>query len=349
MQEPSEFLSTLRVDLYPDEVYTFTPKGRVIVLPRGATPVDFAYAVHTEVGHQCIGAKVNGQLVPLRHTLANGDVVEILVHKGHAPSRDWLSFVHTSRARSKIRNWINVQERRQATDVGRRLLEREARACGISLKKIPDPDLQRVAGEYGCARVDDLLAELGYGKYSPRQVLAKATGQPLVEKPQEQPAKIVSTVKRFLRISDDTLRVRGYDDLMVYRAKCCTPIPGDEVIGYVTRGRGVAVHNKSCPNVQNLLYEAERRIEVEWTGAPDATFPIRLIILAQDRPGLLADATAAISEADSNIRALETRSDRFQARIEIALEITDRKQLERILANVKKISGVFDVQRVYRV
>jgi len=349
MQEPSEFLSTLRVDLYPDEVYTFTPKGRVIVLPRGATPLDFAYAVHTEVGHTCVGAKVNGQIVPLRHALTNGDVVEILTHKGHAPSRDWLNFVHTSRARSKIRNWINVQERQQATEVGRRLLEREARQCGISLKKIPDAEMARVAEEYGCARADDLLAELGYGRYSPRQVLAKATGQPLVEKPQEEPPKIVTTVKRFLRISDSTLRVRGHDDLMVYRAKCCTPIPGDEVIGYVTRGRGVAVHNKACPNVQNLLYEAERRIEVEWTGTPDATFPVRLVILTKDRPGMLADITAAISDADTNIRALETHGDKLQARVEVQLEIADRKQLERILTNIKKITGVFDVQRQYRV
>jgi GTP pyrophosphokinase len=349
MQEPSEFLSTLRVDLYPEEVYTFTPKGRVIVLPRGATPVDFAYAVHTEVGHQCVGAKVNGQIVPLRHALSNGDAVEILTQKGHAPSRDWLNFVRTSRARSKIRHWINLQEHKQATEVGRRLLEREARQCGLSLKKIPEADLLRVAEECGCARTDDLLAELGYGKFSPRQVLAKATGQTLVEKPPEEPPKIVSTVKRILHISDAALRVHGQDDLMVYRAKCCTPIPGDEVIGYVTRGRGVAVHNKACPNVQNLLYEAERRIEVEWTGTPDSTFPVRLLVLSHDRPGLLADVTAAISEAHANIRALETHSEGLQARIEIALEISDRRQLERILAAIKKISGVFDVQRLYRV
>lgn len=349
MQEPSEFLATLKVDLYPEEVYTFTPKGRVIVLPRGATPVDFAYAIHTEVGHLCVGAKVNAQIVPLRHTLANGDVVEILTQKGHGPSRDWLHFVQTSRARSKIRHWINLHERRQATEVGRRLLEREARLCGINLKKLAGENLARVATEYGCARVEDLYAELGYGKYSARQVLAKAAGQPLVEEPQPAPPKIVTTVKRMLGITDAAIHVRGHGDLLVYRAKCCNPIPGDEIVGYITRGRGVAVHNKTCPNVQKLLYEAERRISVEWTSAPQAVFPVRLVIRTEDRTGMLAAVTAAISEAGSNIRALETHGDTLQARIEVALEIADRRQLERILANIRKIGGVFHVERLYRV
>jgi len=349
MEEPSEFFSTLQVDLYPEEVYTFSPKGRVIVLPRHATPVDFAYAIHTEVGHHCVGAKVNGQIVPLRHELANGDVVEILTQKGHAPSRDWLNFVQSSRARSKIRHWINLHEHQRATDVGRRLLEKEARLCGLSLKKIPGGDLQRVATEYGCAKVEDLYAELGYGRYSTRQVLAKATGQPLVEKPEEASPKIVSTMKRMLGISSAALRVRGHGDLMVYRAKCCNPIPGDEIVGYVTRGRGVAVHNKSCPNVQKLLYEAERRITVEWTGAAETTFPVRLFIRTEDRTGILASVTAAISEAGCNIRSLETSSDHLNARMAVALEINDRKQLERVLANIRKIPGVFDVERLYRV
>src|SRR5579862_5635543 len=190
MQEPSEFLSTLRVDLYPEEVYTFSPKGRVVVLPRGATPIDFAYAIHTEVGHQCVGARVNGAIVPLRHALANGDVVEIVTQKGHEPSRDWLTFVHTSRARSKIRQWINLHERAQATDVGRRLLEKEARQANITLKKISDEDWQRVVSEYGCAKVDDIYAELGYGKWSARQVLAKLTGKPLSDTAEEKQPKI---------------------------------------------------------------------------------------------------------------------------------------------------------------
>ncbi len=347
MQEPSEFLSTLRVDLYPEEVYTFTPKGRVVVLPRGATAVDFAYAIHTEVGHQCVGARVNGQIVPLRHPLANGDVVEILTQKAHGPSRDWLNFVRTSRARSKIRQWINFQERRQATDVGRRLLEKEARQFGVSLKKISEENLLRVAGEYGCAQIEDLYAALGYGKWSARQVVAKATGQPLVEKPEEKQPKLVSTVKRMLHIHDATIRVRGEDDLLVYRARCCNPIPGDEIVGYVTRGRGVAVHTTACPNVQNLLYEAERRIAVDWTSSPGATFPVQLRLLTEDRPGMLANVTAAISEAGANIRSLETAGENLRARIDVSIDIADRKQLDRILANIKKIPGIFDVERVY--
>jgi len=352
MQEPGDFLSTLRVDLHPVEVYAFTPKGRVIELQRGATPVDFAYAVHTEVGHQCTGAKVNGQMVPLRHPLANGDVVEILTQKGHTPSRDWLSFVKTSRARTKIRHWINLHEQQQAAEVGRRLLEREARQFGRSLKKIPQEDLQRVASDYGCGKLDDLFSALGFGKYSARQVLSKALGEPLADAqaaPEERPPRLVSTVKRMLGISDAAILVRGHGDLMVYRAKCCNPIPGDDIVGYVTRGRGVAVHNSVCPNVQNLLYQSERRISVEWAGVTGATFPVHLLIRTKDRTGMLAEITSVISDAGSNIRTLESRPDGLQARIEASLEIADRKQLERILTNLKKISGVFGVERLYRV
>jgi guanosine-3',5'-bis(diphosphate) 3'-pyrophosphohydrolase len=349
MQEPSEFLSTLRVDLYPEEVYTFTPKGRVVVLPRGATSVDFAYAVHTEVGHQCVGAKVNGAMVPLRHTLANGDVVEILTQKAHEPSRDWLSFIQTSRARSKIRQWINLHEREQATDVGKRLLEKEARHVSVTLKKITDEDWHRVAAEYGCSRVEDLYADLGYGKWSARQVLAKATGQPLVESPEEKQPKLVSSVKRMLGMDDAAIVVRGHDDLMVYRSKCCNPIPGDDIIGYVTRGRGIAVHSKNCPNVENLLYEAERRIPVEWAGSTQATFPVRLRIFTEDRPGMLAAITGVISGEGANIRTFESGGQDLRARIEVALDVQDRKQLERIVSGVKRIPGVFDIERVYNV
>ena len=348
MQEPSEFLSTLRVDLYPEEVYTFTPKGRVVVLPRGATPVDFAYAVHTEVGHQCSGAKVNGEMVPLRHALANGDVVEVVTQKGHTPPRDWLSFVRTSRARSKIRQWINLHEREEAKDVGRRLLEKEARQAGVSLKKITQEDWQRVAGEYGAGRVDDLYAGLGYGKWSARQVLGKATGRPLAPPAEEQPPK--PSIKRMLGMDEATILVKGHDDLMVYRSKCCNPIPGDDIIGYVTRGRGIAVHSKSCPNVENLLYEADRRILVEWASSTHTQFPVRLRIFTEDRPGMLAAITNVISDTGANIRTFESGGeDNTRARIDVALDVRDRKQLEHIIAGIKRIPGVFDIERVYNV
>jgi len=355
MQEPGEFLSTLKVDLTPAEVYAFTPKGRVIALPRGATAVDFAYAVHTEVGNQCTGARVNAQIVPLRHPLSNGDVVEIITQKGHLPNRDWLSFVRTSRARSKIRHFVHMNERTEATEVGRRLMEKEAREFGYSLKRIPEMDLLRVAGEYGCANVEDLYAELGYGKYSARQVLRNALRQPLDEPDKKKPAtgapaRIVSTVKRMLGMNAGAaIHVSGDSGLMTFLAKCCNPIPGDDIVGYVTRGRGVAVHATSCPNVENLLYEPERRIDVGWAESSGTQFTVSLIIRTQNRPGMLADITSVISAAGSNIRTLASQPDNLNARVEATLEILNRKQLERISANIKKISGVFGVERVYRV
>src|SRR2546427_9001761 len=352
MREPAEFLSTLKVDLYPEEAYIFTPKGKVLTLPRGATPVDFAYSIHTDVGHQCVGAKVNGQMVPLRHPLSNGDVVEIATQKGHGPSRDWLSFVRTSRARSKIRQWINLNERKQAKEVGRRLIEREARQAGVSLKKISQEELLRAASAYGHPKAEDLYAAVGYGKYSARQVLAQLTGQSIEEKPQgETPdaTKIVTSVKRMLGIRDPSILVLGHNNLMVYRAKCCNPIPGDPIVGYVTRGRGVAVHNTSCPNVQKLLYQSERRINVQWSDAGQGTYPVTLVVHGKDRPGLLADITSVISGVGANIQVLDSRPDNLQARVEATVDITDRNQLERILKSMKRISGVFDIERVYQV
>jgi len=351
LQEPGEFLTTLKVDLAPNEVYAFTPKGRVLELPAGATPVDFAYAVHTEVGHQCVGAKVNGHMVALRHEIANGDVVEIVTQKGHNPSRDWLSFVKSSHAKSKIRHWINLHEREEATEMGRRLLEKESRAFGRSLKKIDEADIQKAASEWGLSKIEDLYAAVGFGKYSARQVLTKVLGEsakPADSDVDDTKPTLVKTVKRMLGLGEAPLVVKGHDDLLVFRAKCCNPIPGDEIVGYITRGRGVAVHTRACPNVQNLLYQAERRIAVEWGGASAATFPVQLAIRAKDRAGLLAEITAVISAAGSNIRNLESRPDRLNARIEASLEIADRRQLESILANIRKISGVQGVERVYQ-
>jgi GTP pyrophosphokinase len=352
LQEPGEFLSTLKVDLAPVEVYAFTPKGRVLEMPRGATPVDFAYSVHTEVGHQCVGAKVNGQMVSLRHEIVSGDVVEILTQKNHTPSRDWLSFVKSSHARSKIRQWINLHEREEATEMGKKLLEKESRHFPRGLKKIPEADWNKLIADYGLSKLEDLYAAVGFGKYSARQVLGRLLGEPV--KPAEHETEdskptLVKTVKRMLGFGEAPLIVKGHDDLLVYRAKCCNPIPGDDIVGYITRGRGVAVHTRSCPNVQNLMYQTERRIAVEWGSGNAATFPVQLSIRGKDRAGLLAEITAVISGAGSNIRSLESRPDRQNARIEASLEIVDRRQLETILVNIRKISGVFGVERVYQV
>src|SRR5213595_1671946 len=352
LQEPGEFLSTLKVDLAPVEVYAFTPKGRVLELPRGATPVDFAYLVHTEVGHQCVGAKVNGQMVSLSHEITSGDVVEILTQKGHHPSRDWLSFVKSSSAKSKIRHWINEQEREEAMEMGKRLIENEARHFGKSLKKVPEAEIAKLLADYGFAKFEDVYAAVGFGKYSARQVLARLFNEPARVMEEAATADsaptLVKTVKRMLGLGEAPLIVKGHGDLLVYRAKCCNPIPGDEIVGYITRGRGVAVHTRACPNVQNLLYQTERRIAVEWGGASEAKFPVQLTIRARDRAGLLAEITAVISGAGSNIHNLESRPDRANARIDANLEIADKRQLETILVNIRKIAGVFGVERVYQ-
>jgi guanosine-3',5'-bis(diphosphate) 3'-pyrophosphohydrolase len=351
LEEPSEFLSTLKVDLAPVEVYAFTPKGRVLELPRGATPVDFAYTVHTEIGHQCVGAKVNGQMVALRHEIVSGDVVEIMTQKGHKPSRDWLSFVKSSHARTKIKHWINVQERQEATDMGVRLMEKEARQFGRSLKKIPEADLMKFASDSGLSKLDDLYAAVGFGKYSARQILTRVLGEPEKgsQTDTEESTTIVKTVKRMLGFGEAPLVVKGHGDLLVYRAKCCNPIPGDDIIGYITRGRGVAVHTRACPNVQNLLYQTERRIAVEWGGeGTTAKFLVQLLIRSKDRAGLLAEITAVISNAGCNIHNLESRPDRLNAQVDVNLEIVDRRQLEAILVSIRKIQGVYGVERVYQ-
>lgn len=236
--------------------------------------------------------------------------------------------------------------------MGRRLLENESRNFPKGLKKISAEDLQKLSEEYGLSRPEDLFAAVGFGKFSARQVLSRYFGEPSKESEKtEEGAKptLVNTVKRMLGFGEAPLIVKGQDDLLVFRAKCCNPIPGDDIVGYVTRGRGVAVHTRTCPNVQNLLYQAERRIAVEWGGSNVATFPVELLIRAKDRPGLLADITAVISAAGSNIRMLESRPDRQNARVEASLEITDRRQLESILANIRRIQGIYGVERTFQV
>ncbi len=348
MKDPTDFLSTLKVDLYPEEVYTFTPKGEVITMPSDATPVDFAYAIHTEVGNTCVGAKVNGRLVPLKSKLANGDIVEIMTQPGHHPSRDWLNFIKTSRARNKIRNWLSGQERTKSVELGQKLLEKEARKYKVSVKALTESDrLLEIAPHYGCTKVDDLMSAIGYGKISARQVLAKA--DPGALKDAAAPAsKLTSAVKRVFGFSDDLkIKVKGMDDLLVYRAKCCEPIRGEAIIGYVTRGKGVAVHAKGCPNVQNLMYEADRRIDVEWAGRPldSEAYAVQLTITTADRPGILAGISSAISDTRSNILDVAARTEKEHGVIDMTLEIPDMKHLEKVISKIRQLDGVFDVIR----
>ena len=352
LRDPGEFMSTLKVDLYPEEVYTFTPKGKVMALPRDATPVDFAYSVHSDVGNTCVGAKVNGRIVPLKYNLKNGDVVEILTQPGHLPSKDWLLLVKTSKARNKIKHVINTTERAKAVEIGHKYLEKEARRLGVAMSRITRAEMEQVAAEYGCGKIEDLHAALGYGKFSARQVLTKLVPDLAPEEPPSAPPapqQILSPEQK--RDTDDlVIKVKGVDDLMVYRARCCNPIRGEAIVGYVTRGKGVAVHSMTCSNVQNLLYEVERKIDVEWARATADTFQVKVTIYTDDRPGLLNQLTSVLFHELSNIRSLEARSDDKRggdgAVIDTTIEIKDKKQLERVLSSIRRISGIRDVERI---
>ena len=350
VRDPQEFIQNLKIDLYPEEVYIFTPRGEVKVLPVGATPVDFAYLVHTDVGHQCVGARVNGKMVPLRTHLHNGDIVEIVTAPGHKPSRDWLGFATTSRARSKIRHFIHAEEKQRSTELGRKLFEKEARRFDVSFKAMVEPArLDAAALSYGLQRADDLFAAIGYGKISARNVIAKLVpGEELKEKKPDTP--ITAAVKKVLGTGEQKIRVRGFDDLMVFRARCCNPIRGEKIVGYITRGKGVSVHSVTCPNVINLLYDPERRIDVEWDRGTDASpYIVRLAIQVEDRRGILADVSAKISDIDTNIRNVEATTDEeHHGRINMTVEISDLKHLQKVIKSLKGVTGVLDVERLGR-
>jgi GTP pyrophosphokinase len=358
MTDPNEFLSSLKMDLYPDEVYTFTPKGKVVVIPADGTPVDFAYTIHTEVGHTCVGAKVNGRMAPVRTKLRTGDIVEIVTQKDHNPSRDWLTFVKSPRARNKIKHWLNEDHRRRAVEIGRKLIEREARKYKVPLAQIGDQDLGRIANEYGVATAADLLAALGQGKHTARNVLSKlapsAINQPEAEAAAEVKtgaAAMSDAVRKLHLTGSDSLQVEGQNDLLVYRARCCNPIRGEEIVGYVTRGKGVAVHARGCPNVQNLLYESDRRIAVEWSRVGDGAgrpqrYPVKITVFCDDRAGILKELIAVISDDNANISGVDIRHDENgEAIIEFVAEAEDVGHLNRMVLGLRRVAGVRAVQR----
>jgi GTP pyrophosphokinase len=352
MRDPGEFMSTLKVDLYPEEVYTFTPRGRVIVLPRDATPIDFAYAIHSDIGNTCVGARVNGTIRPLKYALRNGDVVEILTQPGHQPSKDWLLVVKTSKARNKIKHVINAAERTKAVEIGQKSLEREARRLGVNLGRISKDDLEAVAAEYGVSKTEDLYAALGYGRFSARQVLQKVSpDQAISEPPPVEAAKPVEA-RKSIAIGDGDLaiNVTGIDQIMIYRAKCCNPIRGEPIVGYITRGKGIAVHSAQCPNVQNLMYDVERKIDVEWARSASEPLPVKVVIYTDDRPGILNQLTSILSAESSNIRSLEARTDASRqdeaAIVDITMDVRDKKQLDRLVNSFRRIPGVRDIERV---
>lgn len=355
VSDAREFVDNLKLDLYPKEVYAFTPKGKVIELPRGATPVDFAYMIHTEVGHQCTGAKVNGRAVPLRYQLRNGDVVEILTRPGHRPSRDWLNAVVTSKARNKIRHYVTEQQRSKSIELGKKLFEKEAARFSLKPKRvIEDDQLPRILSDNGYHKIDDMYAAIGYGKLGPRTILARLVPAEKLAQVEEGKSsrlkQVGQAVRRALRMGEDRVLVKGVDDVLVYRAHCCNPIRGEDVIGYITLGKGVAVHARRCRNVANLMVNRERIIDVDWVSGEDSAAPyaVKMSVTVEDRQGMLAALTNAIANIKTNIRDARTdaSADGSARVIELTVDIADIKHLERVLSSLKGVEGVLDVERL---
>jgi GTP diphosphokinase / guanosine-3',5'-bis(diphosphate) 3'-diphosphatase len=343
MKDPREFLESVRVDLFPDEVYVFTPKGDVKALPDGATPIDFAYTVHTEVGQHCVGAKVNGKLVSLRTSLRQGDIVEIVTSPNAHPSRDWLKLVKSTRARTKINQWLKIQERARSIELGRELFEREAkkyRLNGTAL--VAGEDFKKLAAELGLPGPDDVLASIGYGRSSPQQILGKLAPAAVLEPP-EKPRPSATRAK-----AEFGVRIRGVEDLLVRFAKCCTPLPGDPIVGFITRGRGLTVHTRECLTVVKNVLDRERLINVEWDIDEPAKRPVRIAVyIGNDRPGLLAEITSAISSRNGNITKAEvTVTDDRRGMNNFVIEVADLGQLQDIIGAIRQVPDVVNVERV---
>ncbi len=355
-QDSEEFIESLKLDLYPKDVYTFTPMGKVVQLPRGATPIDFAYSIHSEVGDTCTGAKINGRIVQLRTELQNGDVIEILTTSNSKPSRDWLNHAVTSRARNRIRHFVSEQQRTDSIDIGRKLLEKEADKFHVPHKKLinNDSEMKRIANEYGLGRAEDLLASIGYGKTLPRNVLGKFLG---AEKLAElDPDKKIDTklqsgvkaVKKFIGLGEDAIIVKGVDNLLTTRARCCNPLRGEGIIGYISLGKGIVVHNVRCKNVKSLMVNKDRIVDVEWAKSEkDEIQSVRLLATTENRTGMLAGITNAIADIKTGIRdarAKVSKDDR--GLIEITIEVFDKKHLDKVISSVERVPGVIAVERV---
>jgi GTP diphosphokinase / guanosine-3',5'-bis(diphosphate) 3'-diphosphatase len=343
VKDPKEFLDTVRLDLFPDEVYVFTPKGDVKALPDGATPIDFAYTVHTDVGHHCVGAKVNGKLVPLRYTLRQGDIVEVVTSPGQHPSRDWLKIAKSNRARAKINQWLKVEERARSLELGRELFEREAKKYRLTPASLLSGDeMRKLGAELGFPTVDDVLASIGYGKTSVQQVLGK-----LAPGAVREPLEPRSTQKA-PRKTEGAVRIRGVDNLLVRFGKCCAPVPGDGIVGFITRGRGLTVHARDCLTVAQNVLDKERLVAVEWEGSEPAKRPVRIAVyIGRDRPGLLAEITAAISSCQGNITKADiTVTEDRKGINHFVVEVEDLKQLQAIIQAIREVKDVFNVERV---
>jgi GTP pyrophosphokinase len=352
LKDPKEFLETVKVDLFTDEVFVFTPKGDVKSLPRGATPVDFAYAIHSDVGNKCVGAKVNGKIVPLRYKLKNGDTVEVLTSGNAHPSKDWLTYVKTSRAQAKIRAYIKAQQREKSLELGRELTEREFKRWDLNLNKlIKQGEFKKVAEELGYRLDEDLLVAVGYGKVSLSQIIQKIVPTDrLAEKPKDagQSAPVNRLTEIFKKVTGKAktgVQINGIDDVLVRFGRCCNPVPGDKIVGFITRGRGVTVHTADCEKA--LATDPERRVDVSWDVKADFKRPVTIRVLTADRPGLLADISQTFSKKGVNISQANCRAtgdDRAVNTFEVT--ITDLKQLTEVIQSIERINGVYAVERV---
>ena len=345
LKDPDEFMESVRIELFPDEVYVFTPRGDVLALPQAATPVDFAYAIHTEVGNQCTGAKVDGRMVPLKYELKTGERVEIITSPRHRPSKDWLSFVTTAKARSRVRQHIKAEERKRSMTLGREMCDKLLRKHNLSLNKcLKSGEIEQAAHELGYKTVDDLIASVGYGKVTPLQVARYLLPRDEIKDEKET---IVTRLKQRIRgkKAESGILVKGLDDILVRFAKCCNPLPGDPVVGYITRGQGVTAHRTSCPHALNM--DHERRIELEWAPETKELYPVSIHVLCDDKMGLLASITAAISEGAANIldASVKTRADK-RADCYFTISVSGADQLENVIKSVKKIRHVIKASRL---
>jgi GTP pyrophosphokinase len=346
LTDAKEFMDTVKGDLFPDVVYVFTPRGDVRELPQGSTPVDFAYAVHTDIGHQCVGAKINGKIVPIKHILRNGDRIEIITQVGHTPSRDWLKFVKTSKARTRIKAWVNTEERRRSILLGKELLDKDLRKYELSPSKVfKSNDIHRVAHELSLNTVDDMLAAIGYGKVSAHLVANKlAPDRPHTEPLPKKPLKKPAPEKKG---AGGGIKIGGMDQMLFHLSKCCSPVPGDKVVGFITRGRGISIHTMDCPNVADMIVDKERMVEVTWGEFKPGAHAVKIAVLTQDKPGILASVSSSISAAEANISHAEvsTGADK-QASLNFTIEISDVEHLNRIIKSIASVDGVMDVRRV---
>jgi GTP pyrophosphokinase len=344
LKNPREFMSNLKMALFPDEVYVFTPNGDVKSFPKGATPIDYAYSIHTDVGNQCIGAKVNRNIVPLKYQLQNGDAVEILTQSGHHPSKDWLKYAVTSRARSKIKNWIKTEERTKSIDLGKEMLDKEFKRHHLKFGSFAKSnEIKKILEEYKLNSIEELLVSVGYGKLSPRHVVRLLLPEEVAigeDVPTEKPKKKTAAV------SAPGISLTGVEDVMVRYAKCCEPIPGDDIIGFISRGRGITIHTALCPHIQE--FDSERLIDVHWSIKEKQNYPVGMRVICRDKKGLLAELSAVISTLDINIShaEIDTRQHDMQAICNFKLDVMDLNQFKEVVTAMKKLNSVISVERV---